>query len=90
MSDRTAYTCVIQKQFREDLEEWVKLDRKIALNVLSSVNEVLRDLFTGRGKPEFLKYLPENVRSRRITQEDWLVYRVEGDLVDFLQCKYHY
>ena len=90
MSDKTAYICVVQKQFREDLEEWVKVDRKIALKVLSFVEEVLRDPFTGRGKPEPLKYLPGNVWSRRITQEDRLVYRVGEDLIDFLQCKYHY
>ncbi|MCH2154849.1 MAG: Txe/YoeB family addiction module toxin [Opitutales bacterium] len=89
MSD-SSYTCVVQKQFREDLEAWVKLDRKTALKVLSIVEEVLRDPFSGRGKPEPLKYLPGNVWSRRITQEDRLVYRVYGQTVDFLQCKYHY
>ena len=89
MSD-SSYTCVVQKQFREDLEAWVKLDRKTALKVLSIVEEVLRDPFSGRGKPEPLKYLPGNVWSRRIPQEDRLVYRVYGQTVDFLQCKYHY
>ena len=89
MSD-SSYTCVVQKQFREDLVAWVKLDRKTALKVLSIVEEVLRDPFSGRGKPEPLKYLPGNVWSRRITQEDRLVYRVYGQTVDFLQCKYHY
>lgn len=89
MSD-SSYTCVVQKQFREDLEAWVKLDRKTALKVLSIVEEVLRDPFSGRGKPEPLKHLPGNVWSRRITQEDRLVYRVYGQTVDFLQCKYHY
>ena len=90
MSDSNGYICVVQKQFREDLEAWVKLDRKTALKVLSIVEEVLRDPFSGRGKPEPLKYLPGNVWSRRITQEDRLVYRVYGQTVDFLQCKYHY
>lgn len=90
MSDKTVYICVVQKQFREDLEEWVKVDRKIALKVLSFVEDVLRDPFTGRGKPKPLKYLPGNVWSRRIIQEDRLVNRVGEDLVDFLQCKYHY
>ena len=90
MSDKVVYTCVVQKQFREDLESWVKVDRKTALKILSFVDEVLRDPFVGRGKPEPLKYLPGNVWSRRITQEDRLVYRVDGEVVDFLQCKYHY
>jgi len=81
---------VIQKQFREDLSEWIKYDRKIALKVLDLMEDVLRHPFLGKGKPEPLKYLPGNVWSRRITQEDRLVYRVYDDKVDFLQCKYHY
>ena len=82
--------CIIQKQFREDLQEWIKQDRKIAANVLEMMNDVMRDPFTGRGKPEPLKHLPGNLWSRRITQEDRLVYRVYENKVDFLQAKYHY
>ena len=82
--------CIVQKQFREDLTEWVKQDRKTALKVLQLVDEVLRNPFEGRGKPEGLKHLPGNVWSRRITQEDRLVYRVYEVKVDFLQAKYHY
>lgn len=83
-------SCVLQKQCREDIHEWVKFDRKIALKVLDMIDEILRDPFVGRGKPEPLKHLPGNVWSRRITQEDRLVYRVCSDKVDFLQAKYHY
>jgi toxin YoeB len=44
----------------------------------------------GIGKPEPLKYQPAGVRSRRITREHGLVYKVTGKRVDFLQAKYHY
>ncbi|MGE9296842.1 MAG: Txe/YoeB family addiction module toxin [Puniceicoccales bacterium] len=82
--------CIAQKQFREDLSEWVQYDRKTALKILNLMEDVLRDPFVGKGKPEPLKHLPGNVWSRRITQEDRLVYRVYEDKVDFLQAKYHY
>ena len=82
--------CIIQKQFREDLQEWIKQDRKIAWKIIDMMNEVLKEPFTGRGKPEPLKHLPGNLWSRRITQEDRLVYRVYENKVDFLQAKYHY
>lgn len=82
--------CIVQKQFREDLQEWIRYDRKLATKVLDFVEDVMRDPFSGRGKPEPLKHLPGNVWSRRLTQEDRLVYRVYEDKVDFLQCKYHY
>ena len=82
--------CILQKQFREDLQDWIKQDRKIAVKVIDMMNDVLRDPFTGKGKPEPLKHLPGNLWSRRITQEDPLVYRVYENNVDFLQAKYHY
>jgi toxin YoeB len=81
---------VVQKQFREDLKDWVKVDRKVALKILELMEDVARDPFAGKGKPEPLKHLPGNVWSRRITQEHRLVYRIYDKTVDFLQCRYHY
>ena len=51
---------------------------------------VLRDPFTGIGKPEPLKYLGSGVWSRRITQEHRCVYLVKTDRIEFLQGRYHY
>lgn len=91
MSERNlSRICIVQKQFREDLQDWIKQDRKIAKKVLVMVEDVLRDPYVGKGKPEPLKHLPGNLWSRRITQEDRLVYRVYDNKVDFLQAKYHY
>ncbi len=81
---------IFQPEFREDLTYWVKSDRKTALRVLKLVEAVLRDPFSGLGKPEPLKYLGAGVWSRRITQEHRLVYLVGQDRVDFLQTRYHY
>jgi toxin YoeB len=81
---------VFQSEFREDLQWWVRTDRKAALRVLDLVEAVLRDPFSGVGKPEPLKYLGAGVWSRRITQEHRLVYVVQGNRVDFLQARYHY
>ena len=81
---------LFQPEFREDLMYWVKTDRKTALRVLKLVEAVLRDPFSGLGKPEPLKYLGTGVWSRRITQEHRLVYLVGQDRVDFLQARYHY
>jgi toxin YoeB len=84
------WICIVQKQFREDLTDWIRHDRKTAMKVMDLVEDVLRDPFVGKGKPEPLKHLPGNVWSRRITLEDRLVYRVYENKVDFLQAKYHY
>lgn len=81
---------VFQLEFIEDLRFWVETDRKTALRVLDLTVSILRDPFTGIGKPEPLKYLAPGIWSRRITQEHRLVYFVKGDRIHFLQARYHY
>jgi toxin YoeB len=81
---------VFHPEFREDLRYWVEADRKVALRILQLVEAVLRDPFSGIGKPEPLKYVLAGCWSRRVTQEHRLVYRVSGSRVDFLQARYHY
>ncbi|HEV7428731.1 MAG TPA: Txe/YoeB family addiction module toxin [Thermoanaerobaculia bacterium] len=81
---------VFHPEFREDLRFWVANDRKVALRALDLVEAILRDPFTGIGKPEPLKYLAAGASSRRLTQEHRLVYLVTKDRVEFLQTRYHY
>ncbi|MBA3944110.1 MAG: Txe/YoeB family addiction module toxin [Herpetosiphonaceae bacterium] len=85
-----AREAVFHPEFREDLHWWVATEHNIALRVLSLVEAVLREPFTGIGKPEPLKYVGAGVWSRRITQEHRLVYRVSEARIDFLQARYHY
>ncbi len=81
---------VFQPEFREDLRYWVKTNRKIALRAFGLIEAVIRDPFTGIGKPEPLKYLGPGVWSRRLTQEHRIVYQVSEERIDFLQARYHY
>jgi toxin YoeB len=85
--DREAF---FHPEFRQDLRYWVEIDRKTALRVFELIEAVLRDPFTGIGKPEPLKYVLAGCWSRRITQEHRLVYRVAQTRIDFLQARYHY
>jgi YoeB-like toxin of bacterial type II toxin-antitoxin system len=52
-----------QPQFREDLRSWVEIDRRVALRILDLIEAILRDPFTGIGKPEPLKYVLTNTCS---------------------------
>ena len=81
---------IFHREFREDLRHWVDTDRNITLRVLQLVEAVLRDPFTGIGKPEALRHALEGAWSRRITQEHRLVYKVSEAKIDFLQARYHY
>ena len=81
---------VFQPEFIEDLRFWVETDRKLALKTLELIEAILRDPFTGIGKPEPLKYLAPGTWSRRLTQEHRIVYLVRDERIDFLQARYHY
>lgn len=85
--DRAA---VFHPEFREDLRYWVQTDRRVALRALEIVEAILRDPFTGIGKPEPLRYLASGTWSRRLTQEHRIVYVVNDERIDFLQARYHY
>jgi len=81
---------VFQPEFREDLRHWVETDRKVALRAFDLIEAIMRDPFTGIGKPEPLKFLSSGTWSRRLTQEHRIVYLVRDDRIDFLQARYHY
>src|SRR5215813_8219624 len=81
---------VFHREFREDVRYWIETDRKTAMRLFDLIEAVLRDPFTGIGKPEPLKYVLAGCWSRRLTQEHRLVYRVSANRIDFLQARYHY
>lgn len=80
----------MQPQALEDLQHWAETDRKIAVKVLKLIEAARRTPFDGVGKPEPLKNIGSDVWSRRITQQDRLVYRVTAEGIDVLQARYHY
>ena len=81
---------VFQPEFLEDLRFGVETDRRLALRAFDLIEAILRDPFSGVGKPEPLKYLSPGAWSRRLTQEHRLVYLVRDDRIDFLQAMYCY
>jgi len=51
---------VFNREFREDLVYWIETDRKTALRAFKLIEAIVRDPFTGIGKPERLKHLGSN------------------------------
>jgi len=74
----------------EDYLQWRAADRKTRSRINELIRDTLRSPFSGIGKPEPLKSNLSGWWSRRITQEHRLVYRVDGDLLIILQCRFHY
>ena len=73
---------------------WINADPKVLGKLNDLIDECRRSPFKGRGKPEPLKGDLSGWWSRRLTEDDRLVYRVSGKAPDqqlqIGQCRFHY
>ena len=63
---------------------------KLSGNLDELIIETLRDPFAGIGKPEPLKENLAGFWSRRIDDNNRLVYAVDDDYLTIIACRYHY
>jgi toxin YoeB len=87
---RVRWLLVVEPQFIEDLTQHVASNPRLGERVLLVVQHISRDPFRGIGKPEQLRHGLAGYWSRRVNDEHRLVYRVEGDTIYFVQCRFHY
>ncbi len=69
---------------------WQKTDKKILKRINKLIKDIQRNKYEGLGKPEALKHNLSGYRSRRITNEHRIVYKLEKDSILIAQLKYHY
>lgn len=74
----------------EDYLYWQKTDKKILNRINRLIKETKREPFEGIGKPESLKHSLAGYWSRRITEEERMVYKVTEDALLIAQLRYHY
>jgi toxin YoeB len=74
----------------EELREWAVENPKTLQRILRIIEECQRDPFKGIGKPEPLKGDLKGYWSRRINDEDRLVYKVTEDFIIIRSLKEHY
>jgi toxin YoeB len=74
----------------DDYLHWQSQDRRQLRRINQLIQACLRDPFDGIGKPEPLRENLAGCWSRRIDEEHRLVYRLEGELLVILACRYHY
>lgn len=73
----------------EDYIYWQTQDKKILKKINSLLKSIERDgIMCGEGKPEKLKY--ESGYSRRIDEENRLVYDIKNGVLEIISCKGHY
>lgn len=69
---------------------WQETDPRIVERINELLKDVVRNPFTGIGKPEPLKHEWKGYWSRRIDQKHRLVYRATADAILIAQCRFHY
>ena len=78
----------------EQYQHWIEADAKVFARLNGLINECRRSPFKGRGKPEPLRGDLSGWWSRRLTDEDRLVYRPSGKApaqqLDIAPCRFHY
>jgi len=74
----------------QDYLYWQKTDKKILRRINELIKETLRSPFSGRGKPEALRFELKGYWSRRIDIEHRLVYKVIDGTVNIISVRRHY
>jgi len=69
---------------------WQTQDKKTLVRINKLIDAVVREPFTGIGKPEPLKDNLAGYWSRRIDDTNRLVYAVSDKKVTIIACRYHY
>jgi toxin YoeB len=73
-----------------DFGDFMRDDPKTAKRIVALINDALKHPTSGIGKPEQLKYALTGYWSRRITEENRLVCRVDATGMSIVQVRYHY
>lgn len=85
---------VFSDQAWEDYQYWVGTNDKVRDRINELIKQCKRTPFKGTGKPEPLKGDLAGWWSRRISQEDRMVYRVSGtgdsQSLEIAQLRFHY
>lgn len=69
---------------------WQTQDKKTLKRINILLQDILRNSYSGIGKPEPLKDNLTGLWSRRIDDANRIVYRITKDGVEVVQCKGHY
>ncbi|XOF34791.1 MAG: Txe/YoeB family addiction module toxin [Candidatus Electrothrix sp. YB6] len=74
----------------KDYVYWQSQDKKTLKRINKLIDAVKRDPFRGIGKPEALKENLSGFWSRRIDEQNRLVYAVTDQYITIISCRYHY
>lgn len=65
-------------------------DRRMQKRILMLIKDIDRNGYSGIGKPEPLKWEWSGYWSRRIDDDNRIVYKLENNVIRIVQCGSHY
>jgi len=74
----------------DDYTYWLGADRATLKRIDRLIDDALRDPTAGIGRLEPLRHMLAGAWSRRVSEEDRLVYLVDGDDPVILQARFQY
>ena len=74
----------------EDYRYWQEHDSAKTARIKKLLEAISNEPFSGIGKPEPLLFDLSGYWSRRIDREHRLVYKISGDSIIVISCRYHY
>ena len=74
----------------EDYTYWQAQDKKTLKRINALLKDIERNGYDGIGKPERLTGDLSAYWSRRIYEQNRIVYRIDSDTIKIVQCGSHY
>jgi toxin YoeB len=74
----------------EDYLYWQTQDKKTLRKINTLLKDIDRSPFDGIGKPEPLRFELSGYWSRRIDDFNRIIYRIQDNRIEILQCGAHY
>ena len=74
----------------EDYTYWETEDRKTLKRINKLIDDICRSGNEGIGKPEPLLGNLSGFWSRRINEQDRLIYRIDEENIYIISCRFHY
>jgi toxin YoeB len=81
---------IFAEQAWDDYLFWQRTDPKITRRIHDLIKDTACHPFEGIGKPEPLRHALSGYWSRRITEEQRMVYKSVGNDLSIAQLRYHY
>ncbi|MXX39133.1 MAG: Txe/YoeB family addiction module toxin [Gemmatimonadetes bacterium] len=81
---------VFKESALKDLRYWASTNPSTSRKILSLLEDIERNPFSGIGNPKPLRFDYAGCWSRRIDGAHRLVYRVSDGSIEIISCRYHY